>query len=315
MGLWQDNPIFYRDFGYSNSRRRILSSMAHNGHGDIGDTSASTFAEYVVTVHDPRNQRPSLLFRLRSDRLRVQANAKSLRERLLSGPLVDIYVGESKRHWALHRNLLSYHSDAFQQELQQYSPDSTPTKAKVKSATSENVRLDLPDVEPSGFELFVKWMYQGKLEDVSELSDPQDKYSYAVACYNLHQLCEKFDIPKLKNIAIDQYRKGLAEAELVPDADEINDIYRKSTMGSAFRKLVTKIAARQIMDPENEKDVESYRICFENNPDFAIDLVNAIKLGTGGVLLEDPTEGSDCEYHDHSEGPNCHNKGKKKLGK
>lgn len=316
MGDWLDNRIFYRDFGYSYSRRRILSSMAHIDSGDIGDTSAQTFAEYVVSVHDPRNERPSLLFRLHSDRLRVQANAKSLRERLLSGPLVDIYVGESKRHWALHRNLLAYHSDVFQEELQQQASESTPTKSKAKQLeSSQAVQLDLPGVDPSGFELFVKWMYQGKVEDVSSISEPQHKYSYAVACYNLHRLCDKFDIPRLKNIAMDQYRKGLAEAELVPDAEEINDIYRKSSEGSAFRKLVTKIAARQIMDPESEKDAESYRMCFESNPDFAIDLVNAIKDGTGGVLFEDATEGNNCEFHDHSEGPNCHIRGKQRLGK
>lgn len=310
--------MFYRDFGYSNSRRRILSlnPMAHNGHVGIGDTRAHTFAEYVVTVHDPRHQRPSLLFRIHSHRLQVRANAKSLCERLLSGPLVDIYVGESKKHWPLHRNLLSYHSDALQVALHPHAPDGTSSTSKVKPAAgSENIRLELPDVDPSGFELFVKWMYQGKLDDVSEITDPQDKYSFAVACYNLHQLCNRFDMPKLKNIAIDLYRKGLAEAGLVPDAEEINDIYRKSPEGSPFRKLMIKIAARQIMDPDIESDAESYRFCFDNNPDFAIELVNAIKHGTGGVLFDDPTEGEGCEYHDHDNGPNCHKKAKAKPGK
>jgi len=241
---------------------------------------------------------------------------KSLRERLLSGPLIDVYVGESKRHWALHRNLLSYHSAAFQSDFEDNFQDNTPTKSKQRSETpSENGRLKLPDVDPLGFELFVKYMYQGKLEDVSSISDPQDKYTYAVSCYHLHRLCDKLDMPKLKNIAMDQYRKGLAEAELVPDAEEINEIYRKSLEGSTFRSLVTKIAARQIMDPDSERDAESYRICFDNNPDFAIDLVNAIKAGIGGLLLDDPTDGDDCDYHDHSDGPNCHNKGKAKLGK
>jgi hypothetical protein len=239
-----------------------------------------------------------------------------LRERLLSGPLVDVYVGESKKHWALHRNLLFYHSDALQGALQPHAQDGTPSKTKVKpAASSENTRLELSDVDPSGFELFVKWIYQGKLDDVSEITDPQDKYSFAVACYNLHQLCNRFDMPKLKNIAIDQYRKGLAESELVPDADEINDIYRKSPEGSPFRKLMTKIAARQIMDPDSEKDVGGYRLCFDNNPDFAIELVNAIKDGTGGILFDDPTEGEGCEYHDHDNGPNCHKKAKARLGK
>jgi len=237
------------------------------------------------------------------------APAKTFAE-LLAGPIVDIYVGDSNRHWPLHRNLLAYHSDYLQAELQ-HTPESTP-KSKGKGA-SENLRLDLPDDDPAGFELLVKWLYQGKIEDVSIIGDEQEKYEYAVACQKLHQLCDRFEIPKLKNIAMDQYRKGLSQAGLVPDAEELNTIYRQSPEASTFRKLMVNIAARQIMDPESEKDAESYRQCFENNADFAVDLVNAIKTGMGGMLFEDPTEKADCEYHDHESGPYCHNKGKKRL--
>ena len=64
-------------------------------------------------------------------------------------------------------------------------------------------------------------------------------------------------MPQLKNIAMDQYRKGLSEARLVPDAAEMNEIYRNSSGVYTFRRLMTKIAARQIMDPDSEKDAES----------------------------------------------------------
>jgi hypothetical protein len=315
MGHWHDKLVFYRDFGYPNSRRRIHSdqgSMAQNAN--IGEATAKTFAEYVIVSCAPSDipQRPSLLFRTHSDRLRVQAYAKSLRERLLAGPTVDVYVGHDKKHWSLHRNLLCYHSEYLKAELH-HSPDSTP-KSRSKGA-SDSLHLDLVDDDPAGFELLVKWLYQGKLDDVSSLSDEQEKYNYAVACQKLHNLCDRLEMPKLKNIAMDQYRKGLSEAGLVPDADELDVIYRQSPKASPFRNLMVKIAARQIMDPDSEKDAESYRQCFENNPEFAIDLVNAIKWGTGGVLFDDPTGGVDCEFHDHDNGPNCHQKGKKKLGK
>lgn len=234
-------------------------------NGNIGDVPASSFAE------------------------------------LLSGPMIDIFVGGSKRHWALHRNLLCHHSELLESEL-------------YGDGKKKPERLDLPDHDPAGFELLVKWLYQGKLDDVSDISDPNQKYDYAVSCHKLYLLCERFDMPQLKNVAIDQYRKGLNQAGLVPDADEINDIYRQSPVASPFRRLMTRIAARQIMDPESHRDVETYRECFENSPDFAVDLVNAIKTGTGGMLFEDPTDGgNECEYHDHEAGPNCHIKGKGKV--
>lgn len=250
-------------------------------------------------------RRPPLTQRIHSHNLRVQANAYLQRARLLSGPLVDIYVGESKRHWALHRNLLCHHSEYLANELLP-----SPTDHKKKGET----KLDLPEDDPAGFELLVKWLYQGKIDDVSAIDDPHRKYDYAVSCHKLYLLCDRFDMPQLKNIAMDQYRKGLTEARLVPDAEEINEIYRKSGKESPFRRLMTFIAARQIMDPDSDKNAVSYRECFDGNPDFAVDLVNAIKQGTGGMLFDDPTEGEDCTYHDHVGGPNCLSKTKGRQG-
>ena len=342
MGHWQDRLVFVRDFAYTSRRLRMAN-------GNIGDAPASTFAEYVKEppsglvvisqIPEPDSEsegesaseseldvlsdapsqsrsesdsalqqpRPLLAHRIHSYRLHVQAKAKSQRARLLSGPLVDIYVGESKRHWALHRNLLCHHSEHLASIL--LPPNETKKKAENK--------LELLDDDPAGFELLVKWLYQGKLDDVSNLPDPNSKYDYAVSCHKLYLLCDRFEMPQLKNIAMDQYRKGLCEARLVPDAAEMNEIYRKSSEGSPFRRLMTKIAARQIMDPDSEKDAESYRECFDGNLDFAIDLVNAIKMGIGGLLFDDPTYGDECEYHDHDAGPNCHirGKGRAKQGK
>jgi hypothetical protein len=76
---------------------------------------------------------------------------------------------------------------------------------------------------------------------------------------------------------------------------------------------MTRIAAPQIMDPGSDRDVETYHECFENYPEFAIELVKAIRSGTGGMLFEDPTDpGYECDYHDHQAGPNSHIKDKKK---
>ncbi|KAH8725661.1 hypothetical protein GQ44DRAFT_796789 [Phaeosphaeriaceae sp. PMI808] len=314
--MWHHCNVYYRDFAYSTRRLRMAN-------GSIGDAPAGTFAEYVDDpfLELPNGDdadasrsnsshpqlpclalRPGLAHRLYSHRLHVRAKAKLQRDRLLSGPMIDIYVGEGRRHWALHRNLLCHHSELLEAELE---GDGKDTKRKDK--------LELPEHDPAGFELLVKWLYQGKLDHVSDIADTGQKYDYAVNCHKLYLLCDRLDIPQLKNVAMDQYRQGLNEAELVPDADEIDEIYRKSPSTSPFRQLMTRIAARQIMDPGSERGVETYRQCFDNNPNFAIDLVKAIKHGTGGMLFEDPTEPSNpCEYHDHKDGPNCHIKGKGK---
>ncbi|CBX99191.1 hypothetical protein LEMA_P084300.1 [Plenodomus lingam JN3] len=332
---WHERIVYHRDFAYDSRRSRMAN-------GSIGHMPAGTFAEYVddpfleqrdegtgasqtsseeedeylkgappavgaapqasMVAQKPASAsrcialRPGLTHRLYSHRLHVRAKAKWQRDRLLSGSMVDVFVGESKRHWSLHRNLLCHHSERLEDEL----------RASEHGGDRAD-RLELPNFDPAGFELLVKWLYQGRLDDVSDMADANQKYDYAVSCHKLYLLCDRFDLTPLKNVAMDQYRKGLNEAELVPDPDEIDEIYRKSPKGSPFRNLMARIAARQIMDPGTERDIETYRQCLDNNPDFAIDLVKAIRWGTGGVLLDDPTDpGHGCEYHDHETGPTCY---------
>ena len=223
--------------------------------------------------------------------------AKILRKRLLSGPTVEIVVGKERKTWTLHRNLLCHHSSYFETELLGH-------EVPKKTNGDGNNRLELPDDDPKGFDLLVKWLYQGQLDDTSDL-DNEEKYDYATACQKLYLLSNKLSISHLSNLAMDAYRRNLLAAHLVPDADEINEIYRSSPPGSPFRKLMTKVAARQIMDPDVDKDAESYRSSFEDNPDFAVEMVNAIRSLSGGILFDNPMEGAECSWHDHSDGSDC----------
>ena len=211
--------------------------------------------------------------------------------RLLSGALMDVYVGQDRRHWSLHYNLLCHHSDYFEDH-------------SAKDGKKPNTKVDLPEDDPRAFELLVKWLYQGKIDDVANMS-LEKKWEYAEACQKLYVLCDRINLPQLKNHAIDQFRRGCFDAGLVPGPEEMKPIYERTPPSSPFRKLVSRIAARQIMDPEGENDAQMYKMCFESNPDFAVDVINAIKEGAGCKLLEDPTEEIGCVYHVHENGQNC----------
>ena len=204
---------------------------------------------------------------------------------------MDFYVGKKRRHWSLHRNLLSYHTTWFQD--------------KVKEGVREKGGMvEFFDDDPRAFELLVKWLYQGKIDDVSAMP-MEKKWDYADACQQLYLLCDKINLPELRNEAMDQFRKGCFEAGLVPGPEEMRPIYERTPPSSPFRKLVSQIAARQIMDPYAECDASKYRDCFATNADFAIDVINAIKEGAGGKLFEDPTEEEGCQYHEHHFGHRC----------
>lgn len=265
MAITPELHIYYQDFANNQGRLRMGN--------DIADITAKTFASY-----DPPPPLPYWL-------------TKALRS-LLSGPLIDIYVGMSRQHWCLHQDLLSYHTPFFQ-------------KKNSDNEKQEHGAIDLLEEDPQAFELLIKWLYQGRLDNVSDM--PLDKkWDYADSCQKLHVLCDKIDIPQLKDLAIDQYRKGCNEAGLVPGPEEIKPIYDATSPNSPLRKLVSQIAARQIMDPESEGDAASYRLCFESSADFAIDVVAAIRQGSGPKLFDDPTEeGNRCCYHEHGAGQMC----------
>ena len=204
---------------------------------------------------------------------------------------MDIYVGQERRHWRLHWNLLCHHTSFFQAH--------PPDDSKKRTAT-----IELPEDDPKAFEILVKWLYQGKIDTVSDM--PVDtKWDYAEKCQKLYVLCDRLNLQQLKNSAIDQFRKGCFEAGLVPGPEDIKPIYDMTPPTSPFRKLLSHIAARQIMDPESEDDASTYRMCFESSADFSIDVVNAIRQGAGAKLFDDPTEKTGCLYHDHAPGQLC----------
>ena len=221
----------------------------------------------------------------------------SVCDRLLSGPMVEISVGTGKeqRKWSLHRNLLNHHSEYFARRF--------ADQAYSTNGGTSSLKLDLHEDSPAAFELLVKWLYQGSIDDVTSIENER-KWDYAFTCQQLYSLCERLELPRLKNVAIDQFRRGCFEAGLVPGPEEMAPIYETTPRGSPFRKLVARIAARQIMDPDNNRNADTYEKCF-GNPDFAVDVVNSIREGVGGKLLLDPTELIGCEYHDHPKGSSC----------
>ena len=257
---------YFQDFAYTNQGRTRMANI------NIADLPAKTFAEYAspsIEEHDT-----NMGF-----------------SRLICSPVMDVYVGEGRRHWCLHRDLLGYHTPFFQGQ--------SHIDGKQKFG-----KIELLEEDPHAFELLVKWLYQGKIDDVSDLP-MEKKWDYADACQKLYVLCDKIKMPQLKNIAIDQFRKGCHEAGLVPGPEEMKPIYDTTPPRSPIRKLVSQIAARQIMDPDSENDAGTYRICFEASADFAIDVIDAIRQGSRPRLFQDPTEETGCFYHEHGASQVC----------
>jgi hypothetical protein len=76
---------------------------------------------------------------------------------------------------------------------------------------------------------------------------------------------------------------------------------------------MTRTTIRQVLVPDGDMDVESYRSCFTDSPEFAIGLINTTKQGTGGILLSNQTEGVVYQCHHHEGGSRCSDLGGKSL--
>ena len=212
--------------------------------------------------------------------------------------MVNIYVGSTRRQWSLHQNLLKHHTAFFEDQ--------------VKKTGEKDDSVELLDDDPSAFEMLVKFLYQGRIDDVGEVASDK-KWAHAETCQRLYFLCDRIGLHQLKNCAIDQFRRACFDSGLVPGPEEMKPVYDKTPMGSPFRSLISQIAARQIMDPESDKSAITYQLCFENGPDFAIDVINAIRDGAGGKLLKDPTQEVGCFYHEHQDNELCQQKRKKEV--
>ena len=212
--------------------------------------------------------------------------------------MISVNVGPTKRQWTLHRNLLSHHTNFFEDDIARNGE----TEASV----------ELLDDDPSAFEMLVKYMYQGRIDDVADVPG-EKKWAHAEVCQKLYILCDRLGLSQLKNCAIDQFRKACFDSGLVPGPEEMTPVYEQTPIGSPFRRLISQIAARQIMDPESDNSALTYKVCFESGQDFAIDLINAIREGTGGTLLKDPTQEVGCFYHEHPDNEVCQQKRKKEV--
>lgn len=220
--------------------------------------------------------------------IEAMVHAESFPISLLTGPTISIFTGPERKQWTLHLKLLAHQSPFF-----------------ASRTESDDDQLEYLDDNPLGWSLLVAYFYRSSLPPLSDFRSPNTKYEHAVACHSLYILCFRFSIPALANLAIDRLRRCLHTAHLVPDADEIHEMYNSSPEGSGMRNLMIRIAARQIMDPEVERDVQAYFGCFEKSPEFAVGLVREIRRLSGGVLFGNPNAGSGCEYHEHAEGEAC----------
>ncbi|KAI9675667.1 MAG: hypothetical protein M1817_001034 [Caeruleum heppii] len=212
----------------------------------------------------------------------------SLRE-LLSSPVVDVFVGVTKRHWILHRKLLCHHTSFFQKAFE----------GAFKEAGLG--KLDLPDEDEKAFELFTMFIYGGSIGSLPLESTKDEFREFATTYFELWVLADKLGMNKMKNSAMDKYRASLRRVAGVLSPEDVKLIYRKTASDSIFRDMVAADVAYHLVRMSPETRGAWFRRCGEGANASLDCMVDMLSLGFSSscdIDFEDPKKMPDEHYHD-----------------
>ncbi len=178
--------------------------------------------------------------------------------RLLMGGMVDIYVGPSKKLYQLHKALVCARSSFFKNAF----------SGSFKEADGVLIMAeDIPEV----FDLAVQWIYSGNIDPMA-----LDRTVNGLSTHlRLFVLADKLQIPKLQECIITSIRKGLHVSGGYMKSSQIIYIFNNTPPSSSLRKFAVDLATFAICIRKSK--VENLRSCFEEVPDFAVDLTKALQ--------------------------------------
>ena len=229
-------------------------------------------------------------------------------------------VGAEKRKFLLHKNLLADRCDFFSAAF------------GGQFAESEQKSIQLPDIDPAEFELFVDWLYRGTLEPIRPngmdasvfgntcKTEADEKIRFKIEeglereewpYHRLYYMAERWCLDELKNLAMDQIRSFHYESEILLGFEFFQPAYENTREGSPMRKYITTYAMHLIFEEENSSDEivkEFFSSLSFQTEDSARDLLRDVFIGLRQRFNspEDPDDAAErCKYHDHADGKRC----------
>lgn len=214
--------------------------------------------------------------------------------------MVNIYVGDERKKFHLHRDLLCERSEFFKASFEGHFKE------------AEAQELTLPEDSIESFERLVGWLYGAPLMSMP-LVPSQDEFS---AYVDLFILAKKLCLEHLQNETMDQilryYRLELPE--VTPHTTHL--ICENTSAGDPLRRLSIQCAAwKAVFNAVQNEDTqfESGSVyLLEGGGEIAVDFASwlanfyAISKGKGKKLDSiDPRIKSNCSYHVHNSTPAC----------
>jgi len=154
---------------------------------------------------------------------------------------VDIYVGESKHRFHIHKELLCAKVPYFQKMFE----------GRFKEAVEQ--KADLPDDNPAAFSLFVEWLYGSRYTQI-DIDKRTSNSGLFVDRIRLYAFAEKICLNSLMNYTITTLMSNYKEHVCFPTAAAATLAYELCPVGSRLRRFMSNCLAQiikvEFVDPK-----------------------------------------------------------------
>jgi hypothetical protein len=197
---------------------------------------------------------------------------------------VTLIVGQEKKAYTLHKDLLCFYSDYFRAAF----------NGSFKEATER--KLELPNIEPSLFEVFQVWLY------TRDLQGPPENFRRYQFLADLWALGDQYQIPLLQNQIMDKIfakseETGRFNVAVVPG------LYAKTVAGSPLRKAVIEIVAWTMPLEDWNTWTPTSRWTIESLTDLMLAVHQA--RASKEVTFPELPKRDKCFFHVHGKDEHC----------
>ncbi len=212
--------------------------------------------------------------------------------------MVKIHVGQQKKLWVLHEEILCARSEYFKKAFQ----------GGFKEAIDKEITL--PEFDPAAFSLVVDWIYGGVLKTqssyVEDNKGPTDEEIKAMSQFcKLYHIAQTLCVEELQNLAMDLYATHMRKGSWYPKGHDIQYVYRNCAAPSPLHRYFAKYVASKVIDGHPNVGPRwntALKECHQFALDVLAEILDASQLDR---RVANPFDLPPCSLHNHDVTEKC----------
>ncbi|PVH82576.1 hypothetical protein DL98DRAFT_586181 [Cadophora sp. DSE1049] len=217
--------------------------------------------------------------------------------RFLGSEMVTITVGTDPltRSFTVHKSMITKRSTVFERMF-----SSSFKEGLTQTAT-------LPDDIPQTFDVFIDWVYAGKLL-FPEAVIPKTAMAIMCELEDVIYFAEKYCVGTLVDAALEYFIDLARTHHIQPMYHVIDRAYNNTMPKSKFRLYLARTYTYQSVSNENSElwTTEILHGLVRDHFDLFQDYLGMVKASNDlGDFIQSPNEAPRCDYHQHGKDEMC----------